>query len=80
MVTTWKNRGAVLGLGGGLIAPIVGSFLTIVSWFADPAWHGFSLHYAATALFVLTLPLLIFGAHCLDLLDKKKTADQKERV
>ena len=76
--STWKSRGAVFGLGGGLIAPVAGSILTIVSWFADPAWHGFSLHYLATALFVLTLPLLILGAHCLDLIDK--TAGKKERM
>ncbi len=70
----------MFGLAGGLIAPIAGSILTIVTWFADPAWHGYSLHYVATALFVLTLPLLLFGAHCLDLLDKQKTTDQKEQL
>lgn len=70
--STWKGRCAVLGLGGGLLAPIAGSILTIISWFADPAWHGFSLHFVATALFIVTLPLLLLGAHCLDLLDQQK--------
>ena len=81
--STWKSRGAVLGLLGGLAAPIVGSVLTAVSWFADPAWHGFSLHVAATILFVTTFPLLLFGAHCLDLLDKEKrlgTTDRQEEM
>lgn len=64
--------GAVLGLGGGLIAPILGSIITVISWFVDPAWHGISLHGSGTTLFALTLPLLILGAHCLDLLDKEK--------
>lgn len=76
---TWRNYVALLGLAGGLLAPIVGSLLTIISWFADPAWHGFSLHYVATALFVVALPLLLLGAHCLDLLDKDKPRI-KERV
>jgi hypothetical protein len=65
----WKSRGAVVGLAAGFSAPIGGSLLTIISWFRDPAWHGFALHQAATILFVLALPLLVLGAHCLDLLD-----------
>lgn len=62
----------MLGLGAGFSAPVAGSLVTIVSWFRDPLWHGFALHQASTFLFVLTLPLLIFGAHCLDLLDTEK--------
>lgn len=54
------------------MAPIIGSVLTAISWFVDPMWHGFSLHAAATALFVLTFPLLLLGAHCLDLMEKEK--------
>ena len=68
----WKVLGTVFGLGGGLMAPIIGCVLTIVSWVADPSWHGLSLHVAATSLFVLTFPLLLLGAHCLDLLEKEK--------
>lgn len=68
----WKSYGAVVGLCGGLSAPIVGSFVTVISWLIDPVWHGVSLHAAGTSLFVLTVPLLVFGAHCLDLLDKEE--------
>lgn len=68
----WKSRGAVLGLFGGFTAPVIGSIVTAISWFSDPAWHSISLHQAGTSLFVVTLPLLILGAHCLDLLDKDK--------
>jgi hypothetical protein len=70
---TWKSYVAVLALGLGLLAPILGSMLTIISWFADPEWHGLSMHRAATTLFVVTLPLLLLGAHCLDLLDQDET-------
>jgi hypothetical protein len=68
----WKNFAAVFGLCAGFIAPILGSIVTAVSWFKDPSWHGVSLHQVSTTLFVSTLPLLILGAHCLDLLDKEK--------
>ena len=68
----WKSRGAVVGLSAGFIAAMAGSFVTIVSWFRDPVWRGLALHQAGTGLFLLVLPLLVFGAHCLDLLDKEK--------
>ena len=68
----WKNGTAAFGLAAGFIAPICGSIVTVISWFRDPVWHHVSLHEAGTTLFVLTLPLLILGAHCLDLLDNEK--------
>ena len=73
-VSHWKIIGSLVGVFGGLMSPILGSVVTIVSWFADPAWHGLSLHVAGTSLFVITFPLLAFGAHCLDLLEKEKRA------
>jgi hypothetical protein len=68
----WKSGAAAFGLAAGFTAPICGSIVTVVSWFKDPAWHHVYLHQAGTTLFVLTLPFLILGAHCLDLLDKEK--------
>jgi len=82
-ISTWKTRGAAFGLFCGLSAPIVGSIVTVISWFSDPAWHGLSLHIAGTSLFVITFPLLLLGAHCLDLLEKEKkvrTADRQEEA
>ncbi len=75
----WKSRGAVIGLCGGFIAPIFGSILTVASWFIDPVWHGISLHQVGTSLFFVALPLLILGAHCLDLLDKEKKSAHASR-
>jgi hypothetical protein len=72
----WKNRGAVLGLCAGFSAPVAGALVTIISWFSDPVWHGLALHQAGTTLFIMALPLLIFGAHCLDLLDKERRTVQ----
>lgn len=72
----WKNAAAAFGLSAGFIAPIVGSIITVISWFRDPVWHHVALHQAGTTLFVLTLPLLVLGAHCLDLLDNDKKAQR----
>lgn len=69
---TWKNLVAVFGLIGGLVAPILGSLMTILSWFSTRLWHGLSFRTAGTSFFVLAIPLLLLGAHCLDLLDKEK--------
>jgi hypothetical protein len=68
---SWTSGGVVFGLCSGIICPIVGSILTAISWVTGPKWHGFFLQRDGTLLLFLTIPLLIFGAHCLDLLDKK---------
>src|SRR5215471_7867419 len=70
---TLKSCGACLGLLGGIVAPLFGSALTAFSWlFGD--WHGLHEQRVGTVLLFLTIPLLIFGAHCLDLID----GDDKE--
>ena len=63
--------GSVFGLAGGIITPLIGSILTAVSWFVGPAWHSFGLHRAGTVLLLLGIPLLTFGAHCLDLNERE---------
>jgi hypothetical protein len=67
---TWASVGALLGLGGGIVAPLVGLVLTAVAWFTGPYWHGFPLHRAGTVLCGLTFFLLFLGAHCLDLMEQ----------
>jgi hypothetical protein len=68
---TWKTGGAGFGLSCGIISPLIGSVLTAIAWFTGPEWHGLTLHRGGTVLLFLTIPLLIFGAHCLDLIDKQ---------
>jgi hypothetical protein len=63
--------GAVFGLLGGLISPLIGSILTAISWISGPTWHGFAVQRVGTVLLFLTIPLLLFGAHCLDRSEKK---------
>ncbi len=77
--STWTNWGAVFGLSLGIVAPIFGALLTAIGWFTGSEWHGLHLQRTGTALFVLTIPLLIFGAHCLDLSDKRQKAARNRR-
>lgn len=76
---TWRTGGAVCGLGGGIIAPLAGSILTAMAWFTGPVWHGLALQRNGTVLLFLTIPLLLLGAHCLDLMDRQTKA-RKSRV
>jgi hypothetical protein len=75
---TWQSGGAACGLCFGLIAPLIGSVLTAITWFTGPRWHGFALQRAGMVLLFLTIPLLAFGAHCLDLLDQQEKNARKE--
>ena len=68
----WLSAGAAIGLAGGLTTGMVGAFLTFTSWFT---WVGTLQHYEhaiGTVLFFVTIPLLVLGAHCLDLIEKRK--------
>ena len=67
----WRSVGAAAGFFLGVLSPIVGSILTAIAWATGPHWHGFSIQRDGTVLLFLTIPLLIFGAHCLDLMDRK---------
>jgi hypothetical protein len=67
---TWTSTGACVGLLGGLLAPLVGLVLSAIAWFVGD-WHGLHLGRTGMVLLLVTIPLLIFGAHCLDLIDKK---------
>ena len=74
---SWKSGGVVFGLCGGIISALIGSIITAVAWFSGPTWHGFAMQRDGTVLLFLTIPLLIFGAHCLDLLDQQAEKAKK---
>jgi hypothetical protein len=75
----WTSGGAACGLCLGIISPVIGSVLTAIAWFTGPEWHGLPLHRGGTILLFLTIPFLIFGAHCLDLSDKQDKEAKKSR-
>jgi hypothetical protein len=72
LIQTLKSAAMVLGLGGGIFSATAGSALTAFTWFSGPIWHGLALQRDATVLLFLTIPLLMLGAHFLDLLDGAK--------
>jgi hypothetical protein len=69
----WQSICAVLGLAGGLIAPVLGATADVVTWFVPSQTVNSYLHVSSIVFCALTLPLLILGALCLDLLESKLT-------
>lgn len=76
---SWMSCGAIVGLVGAIVSPLFGSLLTTITWFTGPEWHGFHLKRSGTALLLTAIPLLILGAHCLDLMDRKNQLTSKTR-
>lgn len=67
----WQSVCAVLGLVGGVIVPILGAICDVIAWFVGSAAVVSYLHVLSIVLCALTIPLLILGASCLDLLAAK---------
>lgn len=66
--------GTILGLGGGIAAVVLGSVLTAVAWFeADGSRAG----TAGAVLLFAVIPLLVVGALCLDLEERKRKRSRK---
>jgi hypothetical protein len=71
--------GTVFGLGGGgVLAPLIGSLFTVISWLTGSIWHGIPVQRIGTIFLVLTIPLLLFGAHCLDLFERSRGDDSDQ--
>ena len=68
----WRETGALFGIGGGLLFNLCGLLLTGVAWFMTTGGTGGTVHRVGTVLLVINIPLLIGGAHCLDLIERKK--------
>jgi len=74
---TWQTAGGIIGLGGGLVAILFGTVSTALSWLtASPAYVS-HLRAFGTALFFFSIPLLIVGAHCLDLSDRRRALSSR---
>ena len=70
----WQSSGAVIGLGGGILSPFLGMLLTATAWFIHSQEAISVLNILSIVSFTLTIPLLAFGAYCLDLLEAKTVA------
>jgi hypothetical protein len=62
--------GAVAGLAGGIFAAAFGSMFTAASWFVANEGARQWLSTAGTVLLFMTIPLIIFGAYCMDWMEK----------
>jgi hypothetical protein len=67
----WQSIGAVSGLVGGVLSPVLGTLLIAVTRFIHSDGLVSSLNILIIVSFALIIPLLAFGAHCLDLLERK---------
>lgn len=71
---TRQRLGAAFGLTAGLVALMFGLLFTAVAWVAQ---SGHFLKGFGTALLIISLPLLLFGAHCLDASEKQEKAARR---
>lgn len=62
-----KFAAAIFGFSAGFVFMFAGIILSIVKFFSKTSFHGWEVILIAAAF-----PLLIGGAHCLDLIEKDK--------
>jgi hypothetical protein len=67
---SWQSVGSILGLVGGVLSPVLGTLLIAIGWLIDSPEFSV-LHLLSMGLFAVTIPLLVGGAHCLDLLERR---------
>jgi hypothetical protein len=68
---TWQAAGAAFGLVSGGAVAITGALLLAVAWSIGSKTGELSLHGVGSVLLLSTIPLLLAGGHCLDLLEKR---------
>ncbi|MFL6332710.1 MAG: hypothetical protein ACJ754_05125 [Pyrinomonadaceae bacterium] len=68
--------GAILGIGGGIVAVVVGSVLTAVAWFERAGSYAGTV---GTILLFAVIPLLIVGALSLDVEERKRKREREAR-
>jgi hypothetical protein len=69
---TWQALGALFGFISGLITIAFGALFTVINWFAQSGTSNLLLRKFGTIFFLLAIPLFVLGAHCLDLLERKR--------
>lgn len=70
--TKLQIAGAATGLIGGVGAGIFGGLLTAASWVSANEAARHWLSSAGSTMLLLTIPLIILGAFCLDWLEKNQ--------
>jgi hypothetical protein len=67
---TWELLAALACFVGAALSLVIGFVLT-TGWLVNADRHPF-LHGIGLTLLIIGLPILILGAHCLDLKDRKR--------
>jgi membrane protein implicated in regulation of membrane protease activity len=68
--------GAMFGLAG-IITLFIGAALNIAAWLAGGWWAGAWIQGIGIALLALTVPLLAYGAHCFDCVERESRAAKR---
>ena len=76
---SWRDVGACLGLAGGIACSLLGSVLIAVSWLMGAGGASLYAHRTGTALLLLTIPLIVVGAQCLDLRERHQAREKRAR-
>lgn len=70
-----QTVGAFVGMVGGVMSALIGSGLTVASWFMTNEGARAGLSTTGAVILFMTIPLLILGGYCLDGIDKKAHPD-----
>lgn len=78
---TWQAIMAIFCLTLGALAAIFGSALTVITWMTGiDGDYSLFLHRLGTVLLFLTIPLILVGAHCLDLQESASKRNSKRKA
>jgi len=72
LLAKMQVAGAVAGLAGGVGSGLVGALLIVAGWLTVNKDVQHWLSTTGSVLLVLTIPLIILGACCLDWIEKKE--------
>ena len=69
---TWRSIAAIACLAGGTVAPLIGVLLIVPTWVTGHEnGYGLFLHRFGTVFLFLTMPLIVAGAHLLDVHERR---------
>jgi hypothetical protein len=74
---SWEALAAAFSFVGGIMATLFGILINVIAWVLGTELHPW-LRRISTALFVLTIPLLIFAGYCLDWMEHKLNSHPKK--
>jgi hypothetical protein len=73
--SAWKRWGALVGIAGGPVSGVAGIGLLLASYWISANIAPLAA-MAGNLLLFLVIPLLMLGAHCLDLLEDDRAANE----